>query len=488
MLQNANVYSAFLGQVRARPQADAIVFPEMTFNFEQMNRLAMAFASRMSSAGVGTNSTLTLQSSEPSVVLATLLAASHLGASIMQDNDGLILPKELSVTHHFHTVEAGRTPAEGSMLIDPEWSPARNSGNFPKTTEQDGDKPWLYVYTSGTTGAPKFIALSQRMVCDRSMAVADDFLPGQTRFASLISCNGRTFIARALAALLNGATIVGCKDLDFWRRAGVTMVSGSVRQMVAFFGVTALNPRLPLAEVIGSRLLKSDARRLLQSFETVQDVFGASEANKIFANVSTLTADGTVETKGQVRDTSVEIVDVDGSPAAPGIDGILRVRNAYMANGYIGDATAGQQAFRDGWFYTGDVASWGLEGTLLIRDRTGNVFNIGGFKINALIVDQIFRSVNGILDAACFKNPKDGAIDELFAFVVFADGCNRIQATEIARQRCRERLGQVLVPRVVRGVAGIPRGPDGTPDRKVCADLILEFARRKSGQGEVHTI
>ena len=193
-------------------------------------------------------------------------------------------------------------------------------------------------------------------------------------------------------------------------------------------------------------MLKSDARRLLQSFETVQDVFGATEANKIFANVSTLSAEGTVETKGQMRDTSVEIVDVDGSPAAPGIDGILRVRNAYMAKGYLGDAAAGQQAFRDGWFYPGDVASWGPEGTLLIRDRTGNVFNIGGLKINALIVDQIFRSVNGILDAACFKNPKDGAIDELFAFVVFADGCNRIQAAEIARQRCRERLGQVLVP------------------------------------------
>ncbi len=484
MPSNANVYGAFLGQARARPQADAIVFPEMTFSFEQMNRLAMAFAARMSAAGVGANSILTLQSSEPSVVLATLLAASHLGASIVQDNDGLILPKELSVTHHFHTVEAGRTPAAGSILIDSAWSPAHNSGNLIETGEQDCDKRWLYVYTSGTTGAPKFIGLSQRMVCDRSMAVADDFLAGQTRFASLASSNSRSFIARALGALLNGATIVCGKDIDFWRQAGVTMVSGSVRQMVAFFGETALSPRLPLAEVIGSRLLKSDARRLLQSFETVHDVFGASEANKIYANVSTLGADGTVETKGQMRDTSVEIVDVDSSPAAPGIDGILRIRNTYMANGYLGDADAGQQAFRDGWFYPGDVASWGPEGTLLVRDRTGNVFNIGGFKINALIVDQIFRSVNGILDAACFKNPKDGALDELFAFAVFAEGCNRIQVAEIARQRCRERLGQVLVPRVVRGVAGIPRGPDGTPDRKACSDLVLEFARRKSGQNE----
>ena len=215
MPQNASIYGAFLRQVRASPHADAIVFPEMTFSFEQMNRLAMAFASQMNAAGVGANSTLTLQSSEPSVVLATLLAASYLGAAIVQDNDGLILPKSLSVTHHFHTVEAGRTPAEGSRLIDSTWSPAANSGNFPDAAEQDCEKPWLYVYTSGTTGAPKFIALSQRMVCDRSMAVADDFLTGQTRFASLAPSNTRPFMARGLAALLNGATIVGGKYSRF---------------------------------------------------------------------------------------------------------------------------------------------------------------------------------------------------------------------------------------------------------------------------------
>ena len=135
------------------------------------------------------------------------------------------------------------------------------------------------------------------------------------------------------------------------------MVSGSVVQMLGFFRTTVLSPRIPLAEVIGSRLLKSDAQKLLRSFVTVQDVFGASEANKVFANVSTLAPDGTTTTRGQMRDSAIEIVDIDGNLVAPGMNGILRIRNPYMAACYVGDPVASDDAFRDGWFYPGDVAA-----------------------------------------------------------------------------------------------------------------------------------
>ena len=477
MSSNQSVYNAFLRKAHDQPDAPAIVFPEMSFSYDKLNRLATAFASRMSIAGVGANSTIMVQSSDSLVVLASLLATSRLGTSIVQDNEGLSLPPDLLVTHHFHTAEPEHTPSVASVLIDAEWSPALNPQQTP-VVEEAPEKPWLYVYTSGTTGVPKFLALSQRMVCDRSIAVADEFLPGKTRFASLMPCNSRPFIARALAALLNGATIVEGRDSQFWQRAGVTMVSGSVIQMKAFFANKVLEPRIPLAEVIGSKLLESDAQMLLRSFVSVQDVFGASETNKVFANVSTLAPDGTVTTRGQMLDSTIEIVDIDGNLIASGMNGILRIRNSYLAARYLGDQVASQDAFRDGWFYPGDVASWGESGTLQVLSRTDNILNIGGVKINAFIVDQILRSVDGIRDSVCFKNPKEDAPDELFAFVVFQEGCNQLQATEIARQQCRVKLGQALVPRVIRGVAGIPGSSDGVPDRAACAELILGLDKR----------
>jgi len=230
---------------------------------------------------------------------------------------------------------------------------------------------------------------------------------------------------------------------------------------------------------MGSRLAATDTRLLLRSFETVQDVFGAAEANKLFANVSSMDDKEDVRTKGQLRDSEIELVDIDGKQVPEGREGIVRVRNNYMAHGYLGDFETGSSTFRDGWFYSGDVAAWGKHGTLQIRDRSDDVLNIGGAKINALVIDNIFRSVDGIRDAICFKNPKTDGKDELFAFVVFAEGCNRLQAIESARFHCREKLGEAMVPRVVQSIAGVPRRADGSPNRSACAELIQSIRERK---------
>lgn len=481
MQAKRNVYRAFIRQVQEHPDTPAIVFPDLSFSYDKLNRLAIAFADKMSNAGVGKDATIMVHCSDPLIVIAALLAASRLGASIVQDNEGLSLPPDLTVTHHFHTIEPERTPVAGSVLIDAQWSPSQNTRQT-EVAEVDPEKPWLYVYTSGTTGVPKFLAWTQRMVCDRSQAVAVDFQSGKTRFASLMPCNSRAFIARAMAALLNGATIIEGKDIEFWRQAGVTMVSGSVAQMLGFFGRHAPARRFPLAEVFGSKLSKPDTQKLLKSFECVHDVFGASEANKLFANVSSLAEDGSVVTRGQPLDSTIEIVDVDGKVTPSGTPGILRIRNPYLATGYLSDATATLESFRDGWFYPGDVAAWGERGTLEIFNRTDNILNIGGVKINALILDHVLRSVSGIRDAACFKHPRIDAPNQLFAFVVFEEGCNRRQVMEIARQQCHAKLGPAMVPGAIRGIGGIPRTPDGMPDRQACAALLLKIDKLRQAE------
>lgn len=475
MPSSNNVFAAFAERAAQNPSADALIFTDMTMSYGQLKRLAIAFSIHMANAGVNSNSTLMLQSADLPVVLATLFAASRLGARVLQYNDDIPLPEGIYVTHNFHTVDPAQPSPKGSIEINAGWSPTHTQGEVSEDKLDDGDVPWLFVFTSGTTGNPKFVGLSQAMVCARSKAVADEFVAGKTRFASLIPCDTRPFIARAMGALLNGAVIVGGHDVDFWIRAGVTMVSGSAGQMVPFFKNLNVSARFAIAEVLGSKPLASDVRILLNSFKIVQDVVGASEANKVFANVSTLTPDGRVVSKGVKRDTEISMVDADGNPVPPGQEGILRLKNGYLAKAYIGDPEASALAFRDGWFYPGDVASWGDEGTLRIQNRNDNVVNIRGLKVNAFAIDQIFKSVDGIRDAVCFRNPKPNAVDELFAFVVFGEGANRLQATESARFLCREKLGESMVPRIIRAVGGIPRKPDGAPDRKACADIILKM-------------
>ncbi len=109
-----------------------------------------------------------------------------------------------------------------------------------------------------------------------------------------------------------------------------------------------------------------------------------------------------------MRDSEIQVIDVDGTPVAPGERGMVRVRNPCMVQGYLNDPNASAESFRDGWLYLGDVVSVETDGRLRIADRADHVMNIMGAKINGFVVDQLMRSVTGVHDAICFKNPKPG--------------------------------------------------------------------------------
>jgi acyl-CoA synthetase (AMP-forming)/AMP-acid ligase II len=179
---------------------------------------------------------------------------------------------------------------------------------------------------------------------------------------------------------------------------------------------------------------------------------------------------------GRRRDSNFEIVDTNGQPSPAGEFGIVRIRNNYMVSSYVIDLPSANSTFRDGWFYPGDIASEDETGRIQFQTRLDHIVNIGGEKVNAYTIDMIFRSTRGIRDAVVFRNPKEQAIDELFAFVVFDQNANRIQAIESAKYAICERFGEQMVPRVIRPVAGIPRKQDGSPDRKACADYVLHIS------------
>lgn len=476
----ATIYEAFRRQVMARPDAEALVFPDVRFTYAQLDRLVSTFAYKLAQEnGAGPGSLLMLHSNELTTVVSFFLAASAIGAAIVERNDELIVPQGYQLTHHFHTgVTKGSYPP-ASRRIDEEWSPARLNADLPGPAAFAADSDFFFTFSSGTTGLPKVIPLSHDAVLRRSLAAGYDFKPGETRFAAILPVGSRPFMARALGALVNGAAIVDGTDSTFWLAVGVNLVSGSATQMKGYFAKTALARRIREGEVLGSRLLPRDALLLLNAFETVQDTIGASEASKFHVNRHTLDAQGRLLSRGESLDSEVEVIDVVSGQPTRSSEGSLRVRNAYLAKRYIGDEAASQQSFRDGWFWTGDSARWGADNLLDVSERTNNVINIGGNKIHAALIDRVLRSTRGIRDAISFRNPKPGADEEVFAFVIFEEGVNQLQAMEVARLRVEELLGRPFVPRVIRGVAGLPRLEDGTADRQACARFILELAQAR---------
>lgn len=477
----SNFAAAHAKRALTDPDSPAIVFPDQALSHDQIRRLGLAFAAKMRAAGIGPGSRVQLRTPDPVLVLAVLLGSAWVGAEFFPFAGDNATPAALAITHYVYDPKVKAAPVPGALALDETWSPAVAPA-FDSAVTGDGEQPWLWVHTSGTTGLPKFLWLSQRMVIQRSQAVADEFRPG-SRHVLLAHCYSRPFLARAAAALLNGSTLYFGLQPHQWHPTGIDIVSGSRSLIGSVLGGAILQPRAARIELAGSRLPDAEAIALLDSFDLVDDTYGASETSKSYSTLWQRDATKRPVATGRMRDSVIEVIDADAVQVPPGERGIVRVRNSYMVAGYLDDPRASADAFRDGWFYPGDVALVEADGRLRIADRADHVVNIMGNKVSAFVVDQLLRTAPGVLDAICFRNPKPDAPDELFAFVVFDERANRLQAVASARHAVSERVGEYAVPRVIQPLAGIPRRSDGAPDRAACAEMVLRVAHAR-GPGD----
>jgi acyl-coenzyme A synthetase/AMP-(fatty) acid ligase len=407
--------------------------------------------------------------------MGVMLATACLGARLAEQSITSKFPLDQPITHTI--VSALQAGGENRIVVDQSFSPANFTTAEKAAIWQEGvaeaEVPWIIVTTSGTTGLPKAVGLSQRLVCKRSFAVKRDFGPENTRFASLFPYPSRPFMARGMAAVLNGAAIVDRGPWGFWQEAGVTMVSGSLAQVQTALKVPEGAVRLPKLEVIGAKLPKEDAARLLQGFALIDDTYGATETSKTWSNQYSLAPEGTLARCGEPVSSIIEIVDSQGAPVSEGGTGTVRVKSDCSASFYLFSETGASEILQDGWFYPGDTARFGVNGFLDIIGRTsGDVISINSSKISGKLIDLVLETIEGITAAAAFRSPKAGT-QEILAFVEFEDGVNMAQTIELARHTCRERLGAEFVPAKLWPINLVPRFENGTIDRDKCASLIL---------------
>ncbi len=430
----------------AREFADfpAVISEATIITYAQLLASGIGFARRFRALGVTRSSIVALNTGDMPASLSVMLATSLLGCRLVTASGLLAKQNFLHPTHFFRTPDAEGKKGVDFVDITAEWftdlpeRPFDEIAEFP--CDHDPDDPWLILHTSGTTGKPKFIGLTHRIVADRTAAIAADFPTASVTCAMMFNATSRPFFARAIGVLLNGCTIVDGTSSAFWKSQGVNLVFCSPDQFETFLLRYGMSERFRKVEVSGARLDDRIARKLAAHFDTVVDIYGASETNKTFSNLVSVAVDGTVERRGQPLDSIVEIVDPAGNPCPPGKSGTVRVRNGYMIAGYLNSEEATRKNFQDGWFLPGDIASWGKHGELDILGRTDEIISFGGVKIDAKLIDAIIKSVPGVKDAASLRNPRADR-HEIVAFVVFETGADRPNVTAAIQESYRSHTG-----------------------------------------------
>jgi fatty-acyl-CoA synthase len=193
-------------------------------------------------------------------------------------------------------------------------------------------------------------------------------------------------------------------------------------------------------------------------------VFGGRIASRYGANEVTgicddLDANGCGVVSAGV---DIRIVDEGGTDVPRGQLGIIAVRTPGMAQAYIGDPEASRQAFRGGWFHSGD---WGtLIGPRMLRlaGRHDDLINLGGLKIPAATVEAQLRDLVQPLDCAVLAVNLDGGSTTLgIALVVPGAAPRHDLRTKLAQGL---RLGPTAGAKVIF-LDELPRMPNGKLDR-----------------------
>ncbi len=154
-----------------------------------------------------------------------------------------------------------------------------------------------------------------------------------------------------------------------------------------------------------------------------------------------------------------KIVDEDGNEVPPGTVGEIVHRTAHAMKGYLNDPEKTAEAFRGGWFHSGDLGVMDDEGYLTVIDRKKDMIKSGGVNVSSREVEEVIYQYPGVSEVAVIGIPDSYWIEAVTAVVVPKAGAELDAAAII--EFCKGKLARFKVPKHVVFVDVLPKNPSG---------------------------
>ena len=327
----------------------------------------------------------------------------------------------------------------------------RGSAGGPARPPAESDAA-LLLFTSGTTGAPKGALLTHGNLLSSARAVAHAW---EWSMEDTLLLTLPLFHMHGLGVGVHGALAAGSRIV---LRPGFDPADVAEQNATMFFGVPAMYERLARAGVLGSlrrmRLLVSGSAPLTVALSD-EVAHGAGQ-------------------RPLERYGMTETVMISGNPLAgprkPGSVGVafpgveirltenqeIEVRGPNVLSSY--DGGVGADAFTgDGWFRTGDLGEFDVDGYLRISGRLKELIISGGYNVYPREVEDVIAAFPGVLEVAVIGRASERWGEQVTAVVV-AEGTVDVDAL---RAFAGERLAPYKVPKAVEVVDALPRNALG---------------------------
>lgn len=352
------------------------------------------------------------------------------------------------------------------------------------------------LYTSGTMGKPKGVALSHANLLLPAAATADaiGLVPGDVVAGVSALFNVFGIGAGVLGTLAAGASLVLQEDDEdgpepvtaLAEREGVTVLHGVPTSFIMALRDPALRERdlgaLRTGIVAGAPAteeLVAAVRR--EMADGIRVGYGLTESGSLVSVTREDDPEGKrVSTVGRpLPGVELRVLDVDGSVLPEESVGEIAVRGPGVMKGYHRQpGETAQVLTRDGFFLTGDLGMVDDEGYLHILGRRKEMVIRGGFNVYPREVEDRLHAHPAVLDVAVVGLPDELLGEVSCACIVPVEGA--IVTGEEIKDFCRETLADYKVPDLVRFLDGFPMTGSGKVRRVELARMISaeESSRR----------
>ncbi len=477
-----NPFQALVQQAEKRPDLPAIYYAGKVFSYAELLTLTRKVASKLSNLGIGKNHLVGLHFANPLMGWACSLALFQIEAISCSLTNVASISKELIFDYYLRdnlSLDI-KDPRTQSFEIDGTWIAdiSLSQEHLIEQASNEEDKTCRLVMSSGSTGDAKAVPLSSKMLMSRS-EIFSELDPNMGCELLLSDTSNSVGLYKAVASLISGKPFSFGYTYEQIERdlleVPLTNIIGSPLQLSALVEYLEAKQYKSFGNVkrvtsVGSTLSTNLAIRLEELFApkvNVVSIYGSTELGPV-ASFQSRDSDNKFCEEGHIFPfAQVEIVDKKGRQCIAEVKGEIRVKSKTMAHSYFPSDTSGG-IFKDGWFYPGDLGSLTKQGFLQILGRVGEVFNIGGVKVNPNEVDSFLLKQAGIRDALCCNVVSDNGVDELYAAVVVEEPFDLIQLT----QRTAFEFGGFFPIQLV-AVKAIPQTSAGKPSRAQTRRLIL---------------
>ena len=298
--------------------------------------------------------------------------------------------------------------------------------------DAEPDDLYMLIFTSGTSGEPKAVRVTNDKVAFPGRMLADRFGlgPGDTAYLSMPLFHSNAVMAGWAVAVAAGASIAlrrrfsASNFLPDVRRFGATYAN-YVGKPLSY--VLATPPRPddtdnPLRFLYGNEGAPRDLVRFAERFDVVVvDGFGSTEGGVAIAR----TPDTPEGALGPLTD-EVAILDVEtGQPCPPGQVGeLVNPKGRGWFRGYYGDEGAEAERMAGGVYHSGDLAYRDEAGYVYFAGRLGDWMRVDGENLGTAPIERVLLRHPDVVEAAVYPIPDPAVGDQVMAALVLSPGAD----------------------------------------------------------------